>query len=224
MEVSSHALDQHRVDGMQFAAVCFTNLTHEHLDYHGTLDAYFEAKASLFTRACTGRGRDQHRRRARRRARATRAATTGLDVWTYAVDDAGGRRRRGDRRGVRRRTARVRRSSTAAVGTDAVVELPLVGRVQRRERARGGRDRPGRRVRVRRGRRRARATRCVVPGPRSSGSTPASRSRCSSTTPTPRRARPRSLGAPPGRWPGRGRPGGRACSAAAATATRPSGR
>ena len=49
MEVSSHALHQHRVDGTEFAAVCFTNLTHEHLDYHGTLDAYFEAKAALFT-------------------------------------------------------------------------------------------------------------------------------------------------------------------------------
>jgi UDP-N-acetylmuramoyl-L-alanyl-D-glutamate--2,6-diaminopimelate ligase len=48
MEVSSHAIDQHRVDGTTFAAVCFTNLTHEHLDYHGTLDAYFAAKAALF--------------------------------------------------------------------------------------------------------------------------------------------------------------------------------
>ncbi len=46
MEVSSHALDQHRVDGVQFAAVCFTNLRHEHLDYHGTIEAYFEATRS----------------------------------------------------------------------------------------------------------------------------------------------------------------------------------
>ena len=48
MEVSSHALDQHRVDGTWFRAVCFTNLSHEHLDYHGTLADYFEAKARLF--------------------------------------------------------------------------------------------------------------------------------------------------------------------------------
>ena len=48
MEVSSHAIDQHRIDGTRFAAVCFTNLTHEHLDYHGTLEAYFDAKAALF--------------------------------------------------------------------------------------------------------------------------------------------------------------------------------
>ena len=48
MEVSSHAIDQHRIDGTRFAAVCFTNLSHEHLDYHGTVDAYFDAKAALF--------------------------------------------------------------------------------------------------------------------------------------------------------------------------------
>ena len=57
MEVSSHALDQHRVDGVQFAAVCFTNLSHDHLDYHGSLDAYFEAKARC------SRARARRRRR-----------------------------------------------------------------------------------------------------------------------------------------------------------------
>src|SRR5690606_13101600 len=49
IEVSSHALSQHRVDGTRFAAACFTNLSQDHLDYHHTLDAYFEAKATLFT-------------------------------------------------------------------------------------------------------------------------------------------------------------------------------
>ncbi|MGH9116015.1 MAG: UDP-N-acetylmuramoyl-L-alanyl-D-glutamate--2,6-diaminopimelate ligase [Acidimicrobiales bacterium] len=48
MEVSSHALDQHRVDATVFAAGVFTNLTSEHLDYHHTMDAYFESKAALF--------------------------------------------------------------------------------------------------------------------------------------------------------------------------------
>ncbi|HEY8081625.1 MAG TPA: UDP-N-acetylmuramoyl-L-alanyl-D-glutamate--2,6-diaminopimelate ligase [Acidimicrobiales bacterium] len=48
MEVSSHALDQGRVDGLRFDVAVFTNLSHEHLDYHGTMDAYFEAKAGLF--------------------------------------------------------------------------------------------------------------------------------------------------------------------------------
>ncbi len=50
MEVSSHALDQGRVDEVRFATAAFTNLTQDHLDYHGTLDAYGAAKARLFAR------------------------------------------------------------------------------------------------------------------------------------------------------------------------------
>jgi UDP-N-acetylmuramoyl-L-alanyl-D-glutamate--2,6-diaminopimelate ligase len=48
MEVSSHALDQGRVDGVRFHAAAFTNLTRDHLDYHGTMQEYGEAKAKLF--------------------------------------------------------------------------------------------------------------------------------------------------------------------------------
>jgi len=48
MEVSSHALSQERAAGCTFAGAAFTNLTRDHLDYHGTLDAYFDAKAKLF--------------------------------------------------------------------------------------------------------------------------------------------------------------------------------
>ena len=48
MEVSSHALDQQRVAGCRFAGAVFTNLTQDHLDYHPSMEAYFEAKASLF--------------------------------------------------------------------------------------------------------------------------------------------------------------------------------
>lgn len=48
MEVSSHALDQDRVHGIPFDAAIFTNLTQDHLDYHGTMEQYFEAKARLF--------------------------------------------------------------------------------------------------------------------------------------------------------------------------------
>ena len=47
MEVSSHSLHQRRVEGLAFSAAVFTNLTRDHLDYHGTMEAYFEAKASL---------------------------------------------------------------------------------------------------------------------------------------------------------------------------------
>ncbi len=48
MEVSSHALDQYRVDGVRFRAAAFTNLSHEHLDYHGSMEAYARAKQRLF--------------------------------------------------------------------------------------------------------------------------------------------------------------------------------
>jgi UDP-N-acetylmuramoyl-L-alanyl-D-glutamate--2,6-diaminopimelate ligase len=48
MEVSSHALSLHRVDGMRFSAAVFTNLTREHLDFHGDMAGYFAAKRRLF--------------------------------------------------------------------------------------------------------------------------------------------------------------------------------
>jgi UDP-N-acetylmuramoyl-L-alanyl-D-glutamate--2,6-diaminopimelate ligase len=49
MEVSSHALAQERVAGMRFCAAGFTNLTRDHLDYHGDMESYFAAKRRLFT-------------------------------------------------------------------------------------------------------------------------------------------------------------------------------
>jgi UDP-N-acetylmuramoyl-L-alanyl-D-glutamate--2,6-diaminopimelate ligase len=86
MEVSSHALAQHRVDGTRFAAACFTNLSQDHLDYHGTLEAYFEAKARLFVPercaiAVTNVDDPYGREIARR------AAAAGIEVVTYARDD-----------------------------------------------------------------------------------------------------------------------------------------
>ncbi len=48
MEVSSHALDQGRIDGVRLAIAAFTNLTRDHLDYHGTLEAYAAAKRRIF--------------------------------------------------------------------------------------------------------------------------------------------------------------------------------
>jgi UDP-N-acetylmuramoyl-L-alanyl-D-glutamate--2,6-diaminopimelate ligase len=84
MEVSSHALVAHRVDGMRFAVAVFTNLTPDHLDFHGTMEAYFAAKASLFTPERAERAvvnlDDPHGR--------VLAAQTELPVSGYSLTDA----------------------------------------------------------------------------------------------------------------------------------------
>jgi UDP-N-acetylmuramoyl-L-alanyl-D-glutamate--2,6-diaminopimelate ligase len=81
MEVSSHALDLGRVDGIRFDLAVFTNLSRDHLDFHGDMDSYFAAKAELFT---THRARaglicidDEWGR--------SLAARTDIPVTTYAV-------------------------------------------------------------------------------------------------------------------------------------------
>ncbi len=52
MEVASHGLDQGRVRGLEFQAAVFTNLTQDHLDYHGTMETYAKAKRKLFSGLC----------------------------------------------------------------------------------------------------------------------------------------------------------------------------
>jgi UDP-N-acetylmuramoyl-L-alanyl-D-glutamate--2,6-diaminopimelate ligase len=54
MEVSSHALEQKRVAGIEFDVAIFTNLTQDHLDFHGTMENYFVAKQKLFTKTAAG--------------------------------------------------------------------------------------------------------------------------------------------------------------------------
>jgi UDP-N-acetylmuramoyl-L-alanyl-D-glutamate--2,6-diaminopimelate ligase len=82
MEVSSHALAQHRVDGILFDLAVFTNLSQDHLDYHGTMESYLEAKAVLFTPDHAVRGLlnadDPSARRLLRR--------TAIPVVTYGVE------------------------------------------------------------------------------------------------------------------------------------------
>jgi UDP-N-acetylmuramoyl-L-alanyl-D-glutamate--2,6-diaminopimelate ligase len=84
LEVSSHALEQHRVDGLRFCVAAFTNLSHDHLDYHGTMERYFEAKASLFTNEYAKRAviwiDDEYGQRL--------AATTALPVTSVSRRDA----------------------------------------------------------------------------------------------------------------------------------------
>ena len=55
MEVSSHAIDLKRILGTRFSVVAFSNLTQDHLDYHKTMEAYFEAKAALFSPEYAGK-------------------------------------------------------------------------------------------------------------------------------------------------------------------------
>ena len=53
MEVSSHALDQERIGDSHYQVAVFTNLSHEHLDYHKDMESYFQAKKKLFSRCDT---------------------------------------------------------------------------------------------------------------------------------------------------------------------------
>ena len=85
MEISSHALAQHRAWGIPFEVAVFTNLTQDHLDYHKDLDDYFEAKALLFNRDYL-KGRaiinkaDEYGQKLIGRLSAEQ-------VWTYSVSD-----------------------------------------------------------------------------------------------------------------------------------------
>ena len=57
MEVSSHSLALHRVYGLKFDAGLFTNLSHDHLDFHGDMESYFQAKAQFFRKFLPSEGK-----------------------------------------------------------------------------------------------------------------------------------------------------------------------
>ena len=63
MEVSSHALAQERTRGLEWDVAVFTNLTQDHLDFHGTMENYFEAKAKLFTQLGQQQRKNENRSR-----------------------------------------------------------------------------------------------------------------------------------------------------------------
>jgi UDP-N-acetylmuramoyl-L-alanyl-D-glutamate--2,6-diaminopimelate ligase len=89
MEVSSHGLALHRVDGTRFAVAVFTNLSQDHLDFHHTMDDYFAAKAALFTPDFTDRAvvcSDDPR--GRELLARLRAAGSGVTVTAYSLADA----------------------------------------------------------------------------------------------------------------------------------------
>ena len=86
MEVSSHGLALGRVNGTRFAVAVFTNLTHDHLDFHGSMERYYAAKARLFTPAFSATGvvdiDDDWGRRL--------AAEATIDVTTVSLDPDSG--------------------------------------------------------------------------------------------------------------------------------------
>jgi UDP-N-acetylmuramoyl-L-alanyl-D-glutamate--2,6-diaminopimelate ligase len=126
MEVSSHALALHRTDGCEFDVAIFTNLTQDHLDFHGSLQAYAEAKAALFRGLGRGRTKsgeaaavvnaDDPGHRAMLRGCTARVVTFGLEAAAEIVP-------RGmalDLRGIR--------ATVATPWGELEVASPLVGR------------------------------------------------------------------------------------------------
>src|SRR5690606_15981983 len=88
MEVSSHGLELGRVDATRFAVAVFTNLSQDHLDFHGTMDAYFAAKARLFTPAFTDRAVVCTDDEWGRRLLGLVAERGDVEAHTYGLDDA----------------------------------------------------------------------------------------------------------------------------------------
>ena len=125
VEASSHGLDQHRLDGLKLQAAAFTNLTHEHLDYHPSMGAYFAAKARLFEQLLPAGGTAVVNADSDRAGQlAEICARRGIRFWTY---------------GTNGREFRLLKDTPTpggqhlvieAMGTRREVELPLVGGFQ----------------------------------------------------------------------------------------------
>jgi UDP-N-acetylmuramoyl-L-alanyl-D-glutamate--2,6-diaminopimelate ligase len=125
IEASSHGLDQHRLDGLRLTAAAFTNLTHEHLDYHPTMDAYFAAKTRLFEALLPASGTAVVNGDSDRADQlAAICVGRGVRFWTYG---AKGREVRLLRE---RRTPAGQHLVIELLGTRHEVELPLVGGFQ----------------------------------------------------------------------------------------------
>ncbi len=124
MEVSSHALAQERVRNVEFDVAIFTNLTQDHLDYHGTMENYFEAKSRLFTGLTT-----QKKKKGKAviniddRYGVQLAEKCEVPVLTYGL---------GTRADFRASNMKIDFSGTTyqldALGKSYLVRLPLIGR------------------------------------------------------------------------------------------------
>jgi UDP-N-acetylmuramoyl-L-alanyl-D-glutamate--2,6-diaminopimelate ligase len=120
MEVSSHALELRRVEGIRFAAGVFTNLTRDHLDYHGDMESYFAAKRRLFDGMEDGapailNADDPYGRRL--------AAGIGQRVLLYGTADDAGFRIAGREEAMEGLTVRIE-----AEGARREIRSPLIGR------------------------------------------------------------------------------------------------
>jgi UDP-N-acetylmuramoyl-L-alanyl-D-glutamate--2,6-diaminopimelate ligase len=125
MEMSSHALEQERVWGLPADVAMFTNLTQDHLDYHGTMERYFAAKARLFEgvgspapRVAVINGDDSYGRR-------LLAMHQGSQLMTYGVEPLNGDYRAEDVKLLAGETRFVLKTPKG----DAQVRSPLTGRV-----------------------------------------------------------------------------------------------
>jgi UDP-N-acetylmuramoyl-L-alanyl-D-glutamate--2,6-diaminopimelate ligase len=125
IEASSHGLDQHRLDGVRLSAAAFTNLTHEHLDYHPSMDAYFAAKARLFDSLLPAGGTAVVNADSDRcEALAAICRHRGIRFWTYGFKAQEIRLLKDDP------TSTGQHLEIELLGTRHEVDLPLVGDFQ----------------------------------------------------------------------------------------------
>ncbi|MFD1625789.1 UDP-N-acetylmuramoyl-L-alanyl-D-glutamate--2,6-diaminopimelate ligase [Azospirillum griseum] len=125
MEASSHGLDQFRLDAVTLAAGGFTNLTRDHLDYHGTMEAYRDAKALLFSRVLPpGAAAVLNADSPDHAHFATASRARGLRVLSYGLA--------GEELRVRAVTplAHGQRLDLTVLGREVRVDLPLAGQFQ----------------------------------------------------------------------------------------------
>jgi UDP-N-acetylmuramoyl-L-alanyl-D-glutamate--2,6-diaminopimelate ligase len=126
IEASSHGLDQARLDGLNVAAAAFTNLTQDHLDYHGTMDAYLAAKLRLFSHLLRADGTALVNADSQYAAQVLEACRARkLTAWTYG-EAAGSDLKLASRQP----TLAGQHLDLELFGQSAQVQLPLVGKFQ----------------------------------------------------------------------------------------------